>query len=41
MACIDFFLMENMGFVVNEANTIRGFTDISMYSKTTAALAVS
>lgn len=37
MACIDFFLMENMRFVVNEANTIPGFTDISMYLKAMAA----
>ncbi len=37
MACIDFFLMENMRFVVNEANTIAGFTDISMYFKAMAA----
>ncbi|RMC65082.1 hypothetical protein EBB04_21250 [Sinorhizobium meliloti] len=32
-----FFLMENMRFVVNEANTIPGFTDISMYLKAMAA----
>jgi len=37
MARVDFFLMEDMRFVVNEVNTIPGFTDISMYSKAMAA----
>ncbi|MAZ17343.1 MAG: D-alanine--D-alanine ligase A [Ahrensia sp.] len=38
MARIDFFLRPDGRFVVNEVNTIPGFTDISMYSK---AMAVS
>jgi D-alanine-D-alanine ligase len=38
MARVDFFLMEDMRFVVNEVNTIPGFTDISMFPK---AMAVS
>ena len=33
MARVDFFLTSDMRFLVNEANTIPGFTDISMYSK--------
>lgn len=33
MARIDFFLKPNGQFVVNEANTIPGFTQISMYPK--------
>lgn len=33
MARVDFFLRQDMSFVVNEVNTIPGFTDISMYSK--------
>ena len=40
MARVDFFLMEDMRFVVNEVNTIPGFTDISMYSKAMAASGV-
>jgi D-alanine-D-alanine ligase len=40
MARVDFFLMKDMRFVVNEVNTIPGFTDISMYSKATAASGV-
>ncbi|MBC8831679.1 D-alanine--D-alanine ligase A, partial [Escherichia coli] len=35
---VDFFLQPDMRAVVNEINTIPGFTDISMYAK---ALAVS
>jgi D-alanine-D-alanine ligase len=31
MARVDFFLRPDMGVVVNEVNTIPGFTDISMY----------
>ena len=31
MARIDFFLAEDGTFYVNEANTIPGFTNISMY----------
>ncbi len=38
MARVDFFLQPDMRAVVNEINTIPGFTDISMYAK---ALAVS
>jgi D-alanine-D-alanine ligase len=38
MARIDFFVRPDMSAVVNEVNTIPGFTDISMYAK---ALAVS
>ncbi len=41
MARVDFFLTEDMSFVVNEINTIPGFTDISMYSKAMAASGVS
>ncbi|MEY2446793.1 MAG: D-alanine-D-alanine ligase [Acidimicrobiaceae bacterium] len=33
MARVDFFLEENRGFLVNEVNTIPGFTPISMYPK--------
>jgi D-alanine-D-alanine ligase len=31
MARVDFFLREDMSVVVNEVNTIPGFTNISMY----------
>ena len=41
MARVDFFLRKDMTFVVNELNTIPGFTDISMYSKAMAASGVS
>ncbi|AHK46669.1 MULTISPECIES: D-alanine--D-alanine ligase family protein [unclassified Ensifer] len=41
MARVDFFLTTGMTFVVNEVNTIPGFTDISMYSKAMAASGVS
>lgn len=41
MARIDFFLKPDMSFVVNEINTIPGFTDISMYSKALAASGVA
>ncbi|MCB1416785.1 MAG: D-alanine--D-alanine ligase [Nitratireductor sp.] len=41
MARVDFFLRKDMSFVVNELNTIPGFTDISMYSKAMAASGVS
>ncbi|MBB3137378.1 D-alanine--D-alanine ligase [Rhizobium pisi] len=41
MARVDFFLTSDMRFVVNEINTIPGFTDISMYSKAMAASGVS
>ena len=40
MARVDFFLKPDMSFVVNELNTIPGFTDISMYSKAMAASGV-
>ena len=33
MARVDFFLRQDMSFVINELNTIPGFTNISMYSK--------
>jgi D-alanine-D-alanine ligase len=33
MARVDFFLSENNELIVNEINTIPGFTNISMYSK--------
>ena len=41
MARVDFFVSADMSFVVNEVNTIPGFTDISMYSKAMAASGVS
>lgn len=41
MARVDFFLTADMRFLVNELNTIPGFTDISMYSKAMAASGVS
>lgn len=41
MARVDFFLLEDMTFLINEVNTIPGFTDISMYSKAMAASGVS
>jgi D-alanine-D-alanine ligase len=41
MARVDFFLKPDMTFVVNEVNTIPGFTDISMYAKAMAASGVS
>jgi D-alanine-D-alanine ligase len=41
MARVDFFLTDDMQLVVNEINTIPGFTDISMYSKAMAASGVS
>jgi D-alanine-D-alanine ligase len=37
MARADFFLMDDDRFVVNELNTIPGFTNISMYPKAMAA----
>lgn len=37
MARADFFLTADMRLLVNELNTIPGFTDISMYSKAMAA----
>lgn len=41
MARVDFFVMPDMRFLINELNTIPGFTDISMYSKAMAASGVS
>ncbi|RYE72383.1 MAG: ATP-grasp domain-containing protein, partial [Hyphomicrobiales bacterium] len=40
MARVDFFVTDDMRFVVNEINTIPGFTDISMYAKAMAASGV-
>ncbi|WP_394893378.1 D-alanine--D-alanine ligase family protein [Mesorhizobium sp. AaZ16] len=40
MARVDFFVTPDMRFLVNELNTIPGFTDISMYSKAMAASGV-
>jgi D-alanine-D-alanine ligase len=37
MARVDFFLTSDLRILVNELNTIPGFTDISMYSKAMAA----
>ncbi len=41
MARVDFFVMADGSFVLNEVNTIPGFTDISMYAKAMAASGVS
>lgn len=41
MARVDFFVTPDMDFVINELNTIPGFTDISMYAKAMAASGVS
>jgi D-alanine-D-alanine ligase len=41
MARADFFVTADMRILVNEINTIPGFTDISMYSKVMAASGVS
>jgi len=41
MARVDFFLKPDGRFLINELNTIPGFTDISMYSKAMAASGVS
>ena len=40
MARVDFFVTADMRLLVNEINTIPGFTDISMYSKAMAASGV-
>ena len=40
MARVDFFVTADMRVLVNEINTIPGFTDISMYSKAMAASGV-
>lgn len=41
MARVDFFVRDDLSFVVNELNTIPGFTDISMYPKAMEASGVS
>lgn len=41
MARVDFFVTRDMRILINELNTIPGFTDISMYSKAMAASGVS
>ncbi|WP_430682258.1 D-alanine--D-alanine ligase family protein [Mesorhizobium australafricanum] len=41
MARVDFFLAPDMTFLINELNTIPGFTNISMYAKAMAASGVS
>ena len=41
MARADFFITSDMRILVNELNTIPGFTDISMYSKVMAASGIS
>ncbi|MEQ8601117.1 MAG: D-alanine--D-alanine ligase family protein [Devosia sp.] len=41
MARVDFFLKQNGDFLVNELNTIPGFTDISMYAKAMAASGIA
>lgn len=40
MARVDFFVTADMGLLVNEINTIPGFTNISMYPKAMAASGV-
>jgi D-alanine-D-alanine ligase len=41
LARVDFFLREDGGLVVNEVNTLPGFTNISMYPKVFEAMGVS
>lgn len=41
MVRVDFFLTSDMRFLVNELNTIPGFTDISMYAKVMATSGVT
>ena len=41
MARVDFFVTEDMRIILNEINTIPGFTDISMYSKVMAVSGVT
>lgn len=41
MARADFFVTQDLRILVNELNTIPGFTDISMYSKVMAASGIS
>ena len=40
MARIDFFLREDGGLIVNEVNTLPGFTNISMYPKVMEAIGI-
>lgn len=40
MARVDFFLLPDMRFVINEINTIPGFTNVSMFSRVMAASGV-
>ena len=41
LARVDFFLREDGSLVINEVNTLPGFTDISMYPKVMEALGIS
>ena len=41
LARVDFFLREDGGLVINEVNTLPGFTNISMYPKVMEALGIS
>jgi len=41
MARVDFFVRPDMSALVNEINTIPGFTDISMYPKALAATGIA
>jgi D-alanine-D-alanine ligase len=41
MARVDFFVRADLSAVVNEINTIPGFTDISMYAKALAASGIA
>ena len=41
LARIDFFLREDGGLVINEVNTLPGFTNISMYPKVMEAIGIS
>ena len=41
MARVDFFLREDGSLIVNEVNTLPGFTNISMYPKVMEALGIS
>ena len=41
MARVDFFLREDGKLMVNEGNTLPGFTNISMYPKVMEALGIS
>ncbi|MBZ9675689.1 D-alanine--D-alanine ligase family protein [Mesorhizobium sp. ES1-1] len=40
MARVDFFLRPDGGLLLNEVNTLPGFTDISMYAKALAAIGI-